>query len=106
MSMRPRLWSLNGLATELGRDRRTMGKILATTPPDGRLNGHAAWFLTTALDAVDDFDRPPNMKASDQTDAMLGRFVDRVVHWREMHSGPRFEWAIETAAENLGISIK
>jgi hypothetical protein len=106
MSMRPRLWSLNGLATELGRDRRTMGKILSTTPPDGRLNGHPAWFLTTALNAVEEYERPQTAPTSDAADALLGSYIDRVEHWQEVHSGPQIEWTIEATAEGLGLTIE
>ena len=44
------LWSINGLATELGVDRRTVAKSLADVPPDGTTAGsHKGWFLPTAL---------------------------------------------------------
>jgi hypothetical protein len=50
--MRPVLWSLNGLATELEIDRRTLAKRLRHTAGDGQLNGKPAWFLKTALGAI------------------------------------------------------
>ena len=53
MSMTKRLWSVNGLATELGRDRRTVASALADVPEDGTLHGHKAWHLTTALRVLD-----------------------------------------------------
>src|SRR5215218_6884863 len=106
MSMRPRLWSLNGLATELGRDRRTMAKVLAATPPDGRLNGHSAWFLATALKALDEYERPHTASAMDSGDPLLGNFIDRVENWQEVHSDPRIEWPIGATGERLGLSVE
>ncbi|KLK90303.1 hypothetical protein AA309_26600 [Microvirga vignae] len=50
--MTRKLWSLNGLATELGRDRRTVAKALEAVPADGVLGGHKAWYLKTALDRL------------------------------------------------------
>jgi hypothetical protein len=58
MGMTRRLWSLNGLETETGRDRRTLGKILSTVPADGRLGKHPAWYLTTVLAAIDRYENP------------------------------------------------
>ena len=49
MPMTARLWSLNALAVELDMDRRTVGARLRGVRPDGKLNGHPAWHLTTAL---------------------------------------------------------
>jgi hypothetical protein len=36
MRMVSKLWTINGLATELGRDRRAIAKLLRNVPPDGR----------------------------------------------------------------------
>ena len=36
MGMTAKLYSLNGLATELQRDRRTVGKALSHVAPDGK----------------------------------------------------------------------
>jgi hypothetical protein len=47
---------LSGLEAETGRDRRTIAKALGTTRPDGRLRGHDAWRLTTALRALERHD--------------------------------------------------
>jgi hypothetical protein len=58
MGMTRRLWSLNGLETETGRDRRTLGKILSAVPPDGRLGKHSGWYLTTVLSAIDRHENP------------------------------------------------
>jgi hypothetical protein len=50
MAMTKTLWSINGLATELGLDRRTVAKRLGDVPPDGTTaSGHKGWFLPRAL---------------------------------------------------------
>jgi hypothetical protein len=106
MSMRPRLWSLNGLATELGRDRRTMGKVLATSPADGKLSGHPAWLLTTALRALDGYEEPRTVSAVNSGDPLLGNLIDRIENWQEVHSDPPIEWPIGATAEGLGLSVE
>jgi hypothetical protein len=45
MTMTPRLWSLNALATEFGRDRRTVARLLRDVRPAGDLHGKPAWML-------------------------------------------------------------
>jgi len=57
MSMMPRLHSLNGLAVEVGRDKRTIAKALAGRTPDGKVGENAAWFIRTAVDALQEHDR-------------------------------------------------
>ena len=52
MAMRPKLWSLSGLSTELGRNVRTVSRALAKVPADGQLNGHPAWRIATAIAAL------------------------------------------------------
>jgi hypothetical protein len=52
MAMTQKLWSINGLATELNMDRRTVAKKLAAVRPSGLLNGSPAWHLTVALEAI------------------------------------------------------
>ena len=56
MAMTAELWTMSGLATELGHDQRTIGAALATTPPDGdkeyRGKSHKAWFMRTAIAAI------------------------------------------------------
>jgi phage terminase Nu1 subunit (DNA packaging protein) len=58
MGMTARLWSINALATELGRDRRTIAKALRQVAPDGKADGGKAWFMTTALAALAAADQP------------------------------------------------
>jgi hypothetical protein len=53
MAMVAKLWSIGGLALELKRSERTIGRALKTVPPDGELPGrHKAWFLRNAVDAL------------------------------------------------------
>jgi hypothetical protein len=53
MPMQPNLWSMNGLAVELGVNVRTIGRALAGTPADGRLGKHEAWRMATAVAALE-----------------------------------------------------
>ncbi|MGU3538889.1 hypothetical protein [Methylobacterium sp. A54F] len=46
------LWSINGLATELQRDRRTVADALSGARADGEIRGRPAWFMTTAIAAL------------------------------------------------------
>jgi hypothetical protein len=53
MAMVAKLWSIGGLALELQRSERTIGRALKTVPPDGELPGrHKAWFLHNAVEAL------------------------------------------------------
>jgi len=53
MAMTRQLWSINGLATELGKDRRTLGRALRYVPTDGTTGrGYQGWFMETALRAL------------------------------------------------------
>lgn len=54
MSMMPKLYSLHGLAVEVGLDRRAVAKLLRSTPPDGSMKGGARWRLSTLLQAIED----------------------------------------------------
>lgn len=49
MAMRPALFTISGLATELGIDRRTVAQRLAGVAPDGKSGRHDAWRLQTVL---------------------------------------------------------
>lgn len=53
MAMTAKLHSLNSLAVELGRDRRTIARALRHVRPDGESGGHRAWFLATAIAALE-----------------------------------------------------
>ena len=52
MAMKAKLWSLNGLATELGRDVRTLGKALSGVEPDGMVGKNPGYCIETALGAL------------------------------------------------------
>jgi hypothetical protein len=53
MAMTRQLWSINGLATELGKDRRTLGRALRHVAADGTTRGgYQGWFMETALRAL------------------------------------------------------
>jgi hypothetical protein len=50
MAMTPQAWSVNGLATELGLDRRTVAKRLApVTPHSLAADGSPRWRLNDAI---------------------------------------------------------
>lgn len=62
--MTRQLWTLNGLATELGKDRRTLGRILRHVPADGTTQGgYKGWFMETALRALSDKGKASNEDA-------------------------------------------
>jgi hypothetical protein len=52
VSMTPSLFSIESLAVELGRDRRTIAKALRDVTPDGKIGSRPAWRLQTALKAM------------------------------------------------------
>ena len=52
MAMTAKLWTVTGLASELGRDRRTISGALRDVPPDGKSGRFDAWYLTTAIRAL------------------------------------------------------
>ena len=46
------LFTVNGAATQTGRDRKTIGRALRGVSPDGKSGRWDAWLLTTILDAL------------------------------------------------------
>jgi hypothetical protein len=48
-----KLWSINELAIELGRNARTVRRALQRAKPDGKLQGRPAWYLDSAVAALD-----------------------------------------------------
>jgi hypothetical protein len=52
MGMTPKLHSIESIAVETGRDRRTVAKALSGIAPDGELRGKPAWRLATAIKAL------------------------------------------------------
>jgi hypothetical protein len=60
-----KLYSLNALAIECGRNFRTLSKALATVKPDGKApDGRPRWFLATAIQALADHERKTGRVAS------------------------------------------
>ena len=77
MAMTRQLWTLNGLAVELGKDRRTLGRALRGVPTDGATRGgYKGWFMETALHAVAGTDKarseqsltPPGFEVIDRVE--------------------------------------
>lgn len=53
MAMVAQMWTLSGLAVELGMDRRAVGRMLAGVPADGEGPRNAsAWLMKTAIEAM------------------------------------------------------
>jgi hypothetical protein len=84
MAMTKTLWSINGLATELSLDRRTVAKRLGDVPPDGTTaSGHKGWFLPKALRVLggEEAQRcgpapvPPGFEAVEQFDHPLDKAI-------------------------------
>jgi hypothetical protein len=83
MGMTAKLYSLNALATELQRDRRTVGKALSHVAPDGKTPaGDPAWHLTTALSALgrNEDRRSHHHGGGDDSDIREVEFVSRKLH--------------------------
>jgi hypothetical protein len=49
MSMTPSVFTVESLAVELKRDRRTIARALRDVPADGKVRGRPAWRIVTAL---------------------------------------------------------
>ena len=81
MSMTKTLWSINALATELDKDRRTVGKALSNVPPDGHVNGEKRWYLPTAVRALN---RPRQLPSVAADELFSNILLDRVANWREI----------------------
>lgn len=97
MTMQPELWSINALSTELGIDRRTLSKKLATLPAaQSKKVGkriEKRWMLA---DVVEHLNRLNNLPEVD--DDMLSVSGYRLLH---ILSIPHFvEWAFTHAWED------
>jgi hypothetical protein len=99
MAMVKTLWSINALATELDRDRRTVAKALANVPGDGRLSGRPAWYLDTALRAL----RVDGRDSTRDQDPLLSILILRLENWRDIHAQPHFDLSIESFAKRIGM---
>jgi hypothetical protein len=108
MAMTKTLFSISALATELGRDRRTIATALSGVPGDGTLQGNPAWILSSALSALERHDGRGRRTAGSpsharspayEPDRVLDHFASRVRGWRELpKTGHRygFEEAAQT----------
>ena len=94
MATRPQLWTLAGLAVELQRNVKTIGRRLGSVPPDGQVGGRDAWLMASAVSAL---------QAPTNADGMLGEIL-RIAKEidgglslmeHESHSGKRFKLAEE-----------
>jgi hypothetical protein len=85
MAMTKRLWSINALAIELNKDRRTVGKALADVPPDGFLQGKPAWRLETALQVVG----IEGEWSKDEKHPLFSLMASRLEHWERIDYGDK-----------------
>jgi hypothetical protein len=102
MAMVKTLWSINALATELDRDRRTVAKALANMPADGRLSGKPAWFLDTALRAL----RADGRDSTRDQDPLLSIWFKDLKIGATFTARPNFDLSIETFANNVHPGAK
>ena len=108
MTMQRRLWSINALATELGKDRRTIAKRLDGVPIDGQLSGHPAWYLATALAAVEQNDTRDPSRRREDVGFVSSHFCERLRSWQEIHGqgGRGSMLSIEETALLLGVDTQ
>jgi hypothetical protein len=110
MAMTKKLYSISGLATELGRDRRTLAKRLNGIPPDGVLpGGHKGWFLTTALASLDN--QPSDPPSEDKlfgypTLCLARKPVDRAIIMTALTLFYRIGLTAATVAVAAGAEMK
>ena len=105
MAMTKQLWSINALATEFGRDRRTISRALDEVPPDGTISGHNAWYMATALKALRALDRPSSSTPRTEDGGLLSIIRDRLTNWREIHDEDPVTLPIAVAAEAIGVPV-
>ena len=51
-----KLWSLNGIALEVGRNFRTISRAMENAKPDGKEAGRPRWHLSTAIKALSEYE--------------------------------------------------
>ncbi len=100
MAMTRRLWSLNALANELGRDRRTVARALDQVPADGLIAKHKAWYLDTALAALQAYHHLKSPVVS-SVPGTAEHFLSRLESWRELYAGEGFTMSLKETAECL-----
>lgn len=84
---RGKLWSINALADELGKDRRTLSKFLTSIPPDGKLNGNPAWRLQTVLNAINPSASSERQGSLQRRHPVMEGILDRLDSWEEIYLG-------------------
>lgn len=86
--MQPATYSINALSVELGRDRRTLAKLLADVPPREVKGRERRWRLRDALRVLEPGPLRPAQAAETIRDfAMAGLPLKRGVHlvgWAEL----------------------
>src|SRR4051794_2115267 len=106
MAMTKGLWSLNALSVELGRDRRTIAAALSDVPPDGTRQGDPAWFLSTALRALDPKPQPGGRTVGDGAcDGPLWHFAGRLEDWEEIHSRQPLTGTVKEIAVVFQVTV-
>jgi hypothetical protein len=100
MAMLPQLFSLSGLAVELGIDRRTIAAKLRNVRPDGNLpGGTSGWRLNTALRALD---RPRlGSSRSGEFDPIANLLENRMANPEIVAEGDRMLLTVSEAAQML-----
>lgn len=103
--MRPGLFSISGLAVELGFDRRTIAGKLRNVRPDGILpGGSPGWRLAAALPALNG----PRL-ASNKSEALdpISDFLEaRLADPRIVAEGGRMLGTVEETAQMLGVDCE
>ena len=105
MAMTRQLWSINALATELGRDRRTISRALDAVPPDGTISGHKAWYMATALKALRALDGQAPSAPRTDGGGLLSIIRDRLANWRQIHDEDPVALPIAAVAEAMEIPV-
>jgi hypothetical protein len=105
MAMQRQLWSVNGLATELLRDRRTVAKVLDGVPPDGYVNGHRRWHMATAVAAIARWRRGNEPDHGDWSErrVLLKVICGRLSEWQKRHDRRSTVLTVSGLADLLGV---
>jgi hypothetical protein len=79
------LWSLNGIANEVGKNFRTVSRALEDVRPDGGAkDGNPRWYLATAVAALGArarlTGRPSGSRAPERYDAKLEAQIAEIEH--------------------------
>ena len=106
MAMQRQLLSVNSIAVELQRDRRTVARALDGVPADGMRGNHRAWYLTTAIQALRSAE--PRQHVSDRNSGgLLNLFLSRLEDWEELRSTKRrANLDIRSVAAAVGTNVE